>query len=56
LNCSLKVVVIPDDDQLLLLFQYVWFSVKAKMNLHGSGRIKVVGVVVGQRQREMSSG
>jgi hypothetical protein len=56
LNCSLEVTVIPDEDQLLLLFQYGWFTIGAMMNLPGSGRLKVVGVVMGQRQRERSTG
>jgi hypothetical protein len=56
LNCSLEVAIIPDEDQLLLLFQYIWFSIGTKMNLHGPGRLKVAGIVVGQKQRERSSG
>jgi hypothetical protein len=44
LNCSLEVAVIPGEDQLLLLFQYVWFSIRAKGNHCGPGRQKVVRV------------
>jgi hypothetical protein len=53
LNCSLEITVIPDEDHLLLLFQYVWFSLGTKVNLHGSGKLKVIRVVMGQRQREV---
>jgi hypothetical protein len=55
LNCRLEVTVISNEDQLLLFFLSVWFPIGAKMNLHGPGQLTVVGVVVGQRQRERSS-
>jgi hypothetical protein len=54
LNCSLEVAVIPYEDQLLLLFQYDWFSIGAKMNLCDSGRLKVVGVAVGETEGVVS--
>jgi hypothetical protein len=56
LNCSLEVIVIPDEGQLLLLFQYIWFSIGAKMNLHGPGRLNVIRDVMEQRWRERFSG
>jgi hypothetical protein len=43
----LEVIVIPNEDQLLLPFPYVWFSIGAKMNLCGPGKLKVIWVVVG---------
>jgi hypothetical protein len=49
-------MVVPNEDQLLLLFQYVWFSIGAKMNLHGPGRLKIIRVVMEQRQRERYDG
>jgi hypothetical protein len=33
-----------------LVFQYVWFSIGAKMNLCGPGRLKVIKVVMGLKQ------
>jgi hypothetical protein len=56
LNCKLGVAIISDEEQLLLLFQYVWLSIGAKENPRGPGRLKVERVVVGQRQKERSSG
>jgi hypothetical protein len=50
LNCSLEVAVIPDEDQLLLLFQYACFSIRAKMNLRDPGRIKIIRIVMTQRR------
>jgi hypothetical protein len=38
LNSSLEVTVILVEDHLVLLFQYVWFSIEAKMNLHGKAK------------------
>jgi hypothetical protein len=54
LNCSLEVAVIPEEEQLLLPFWYVWFPIRAKINLCGTRILNVVGVVVDQRQRESS--
>jgi hypothetical protein len=52
LNCSLKVTAILNEDQLLLLFQYVQFSIRTKVNLHGPGSLKVIRVVMGGRKRK----
>jgi hypothetical protein len=51
-----NVTVISDEDQLLLVFQYVWFSIGAKVNLCGPRKLKVIRVVMGGRQRESSTG
>jgi hypothetical protein len=45
LNGNLEVTVIPNEGQLLLLFQYVWLPVGVKMNLHGTGKLNVIRVV-----------
>jgi hypothetical protein len=48
LNCTLEVTVFLDEDQLLYCSSIFGFQFGAKMNLPGSGRLKVVGDVVGQ--------
>jgi hypothetical protein len=50
LNYNFEITVIPNETQLLLLFQYLYLSVGTKMNLHGPGRLKVVNVVMRESQ------
>jgi hypothetical protein len=50
LSCSLEIIVTSNEDQVLVLFQYLYLSIGAKMDFHGPGRLMVVRVMMGGKQ------